>query len=104
MLSTNRKFHFKGKLNINRSHLLDLNSQPKDDVVNWLFMKSSGRQFSFIYKIERPLKARYNQAFKVEIAITGIDMIKDYIKLNHSYEVFRAQEFIGSIYLIEKYE
>lgn len=59
MLTENRKYHFVGELNISKSRVLDEQSQPKDDRVNWLFLKAGVRQFSLVYKIENPLDATH---------------------------------------------
>ena len=39
MLTENRKYNFIGDLTLNRSRVLDEQSQPKDDKVNWLFFE-----------------------------------------------------------------
>lgn len=100
MLTENRKFHFVGELLIKRSHVLDNNSQPKDDRVNWLFLKSGERQFGFVYKIENPLHAKYGQSFKVELSFSMIEEVANIVNLNQSYEVLRGEEFIGNVNLI----
>ncbi len=102
MLSYNREFHFVGELIIHRSQILDKECQPKDDIVNWLFLIIEEYQYSFVYKIENPLDAKYNNSFKVKISFTAKDAILKVIRLNHIYEVCRGQESIGTIKLINK--
>ncbi|MDR7212726.1 hypothetical protein [Flavobacterium piscis] len=97
MLTENRKYHFIGELNLNRSRVLDEQSQPKDDKVNWLFLKTGEQQFSFVYRIENPQEAIYGIPFKVELAFTMVEAIEGIIKLNHTYEVLRGQEHIGTV-------
>ena len=99
MLTENRKYNFVGELTLNRSSVLDTNDQPKDDKVNWLFLNTGERQFSFVYKIENPLEANYEKPFKVDVAFTMIETAKKNIELNCDYEVFRGQESIGSLRL-----
>ena len=99
MLTENRKFHFVGELLLKRSHVLDDNSQPKDDRVNWLFLKFGKRQFGFVYKIKNPLHAIYGQPFKVELSFSMIEEVVNIVKLNHSYEVLRGEESIGKVSL-----
>ena len=86
----NRKYHFIVELTLNRSHVLDKQCQPKDDTVNWFFFKAGERQFSFVYKIERPLEAQYGIPFKAELAFTMIEVVRNIIKLNNTYEVLRG--------------
>jgi hypothetical protein len=100
MLSENRVFHFIGTLTLNKSHLLGKNYQPRDDKVNWLFLNIEGAQYSFIYKIKKPLEAQYGQPFKAELAFTAIQMVKNIVRLNYPYQVSRGQEIIGTVKLI----
>ena len=101
MLTENRKYHFFGELTLNRSHVLDKQCQPKDDKINWLFLNTEEHQFSFVYKIKKPLGAKYGAPFKVELAFTMIETVESIIEINHSYEVLRGQEIIGKIRLIK---
>jgi len=100
MFSENRKFHFIGELTLKRSRVLDEQYQPKDDTVNWLFLFTKEWHYSFIYKIENPLEAKYGKPFKAEIAFTAIETVAKIIKLNHTYEVLRGQESVGTIKLL----
>lgn len=100
MLSTNRKFHFVGDLNIKRSKFLKSDSLPKDDEINWMFIElDQTNRFSFVYKIEEPLIANYNIPFKIKIAITFYELIKDVLEMNKTYSVMRGEEKIGTIKL-----
>jgi hypothetical protein len=95
MLTENRKYDFKGELNLKKSRVLPYGARPKDDKVKWLFIRTGEKQFSFIYKIENPLDANYEKPFKVDIAFTMIEAVKEIIELNCEYEVLRGQESIG---------
>lgn len=101
MLTENRKYNFVGELILNRSHVLYEQSQPKDDKVNWLFIKIENQQFSFVYKIENPIDARYGKSFKVKLAFTMIETIREIIQLHHSYDVFRGQEYVGALSILD---
>lgn len=101
MLSENRIFHYSGSLKINRSRILASESLPKDDIVNWLFLKDKESQWSFVYRIENPIEANYNHPFNIDMAFTAIDAVAGIIQLKNTYEVLRGQEMIGTI-LIEK--
>lgn len=101
MLSENRKYSFIGKLNLKRSQVLNERCEPKDDKVNWLFLNTGKQQFSFIYKIEEPVKAKYNMPFKAQMAFTMIEIAKNILELEHDYEILRGQELIGTVNLIE---
>jgi hypothetical protein len=100
MLSENREFHYNGELTLFRSHVLDKKVKPKDDQVNWLFLKIGIWQFSFVYKIMDPLSAEYELPFKIELAFTMIEKAIETLKLETRYEVLRGQEPIGSVILI----
>jgi hypothetical protein len=104
MLSENRKYHFIGEFILNRSHLLEEKCQPKDDKVNWLFIDAVEQQFSFVYKIEKPLEAKYGTPFKAELAFTMIEAVRNIVKLNYSYNILRGQEIIGDVRLIKHLE
>jgi hypothetical protein len=100
MLTENRKYNFIGELTLKRSRVLENGSRPKDDKVNWLFLNTGERQFSFVYKIDSPLKANYEEPFKVDLSFTMIEVVKDNIELNCEYEILRGQESIGTLKLI----
>ena len=97
MLTENRKFHFVGQLTLERSRVLDERCLPKDDEVNWLFLNTGAHRFSFVYKIENPLDAKYKEPFKAELAFTMIEAIKEIIQINRIYEVLRGEEKIGTV-------
>lgn len=104
MLTENRKYNFIGELTLNRSRVLNKQSQPKDDKVNWLYLNIGNHQFSFVYKIVNPLEAKYNKPFKSELAFTMIEAVIGIVKLNRSYEVLRGQEVVGTVTLINALE
>lgn len=95
MLSENRLFHYTGELNITRSKILNDQCQPKDDTVNWFFLKIGEYRYSFVYKILSPLKAKYNTSFEIYFSFLMIESAKNLIELDKKYEVFRGEEFIG---------
>ena len=88
MLPERDKYHCIAELNIQRARLLSEQSQPKDDPVNWLFLKEGIKRFSFIYKLENPLESDYNSPFSVKIFFLVAEAVKSF-KLNHSYNVCR---------------
>ena len=100
MLSENRKYHFVGELILHKSQVLNAPNRPKDDKVNWLFLKVGERQFSFVYKIENPFEANYEMPFKADLAFTMIEVVENILQLNHTYEVLRGQEPIGIVKLL----
>jgi len=100
MLTDKREYDFVGELTLHESNVANAPHQPKDDKVNWLFLNTGERQFSFVYKIEDPLKANYEKPFKVDLAFTMIEAVKEIVQLNHTYEALRGQETIGTVKLI----
>lgn len=100
MITENREFHYTCELTLHRSHVLDSDSQPKDDIVNWLLLKVGEKQFSFVYKINDPVKASYNIPFYAKLSFVMIEVVKNIIQLNHSYEVIRGHEVIGNVRII----
>ncbi|MBV4360604.1 hypothetical protein [Pinibacter aurantiacus] len=100
MLTQNRKYHFVGELLLKKSRVLDEQSRAIDDKVNWLFLNTGERQFSFVYKIEQPLDAEFDKPFRVELAFTMIEAVINAVQLNHTYEVLRGPESIGTVKLI----
>lgn len=100
MLTYNREYNYIGELILRKSHILGEFSRPIDDKVNWLFLKSDNRQFSFVYKIEEPLKAEYDTVFRAMLAFTMPEVVGDVVKLNTTYEILRGQESIGSVRLL----
>lgn len=101
MLSENREFHYTGSLKLNKSIVLNAPNQPKDDKVNWLFLQIEERKYSFLYKILEPLKAEYNKPFTVKLSFTMIEVVKNIIKLNNTYTIFRGNEYIGTLNMKE---
>ena len=76
--------------------MLEEQTRPKDDVVNWLFLNTGEIMLSFVYKIEKPSEATYNKPFKVHLAFTMDEKAKEVIDLNTTYEVLRGSEVIGN--------
>ena len=103
MLSTDRKFHFIGKLNITRSKFLDSDSNPEDDEVNWLFLiLNDDARYSFVYKIEKNQDVKYESPFIILIAFTFYDLVENAIQLNQQYTVQRGEEEIGRLEILKK--
>jgi hypothetical protein len=97
MLTYQRKYTAIGELTLNRSRVLSSTSQPKDDIVNWLFLDTGKHLFSFVYMIDNPEDAKYNQPFKIKIAFTMVKEAIHTIKLHEPYKVLRGQESIGRL-------
>lgn len=100
MLSTNRKFNFTAELLMHKSNVPVSPSLPKDDKVNWLFLKIKEHKFSFVYKIQNPEEAKYDELFMADLAFTMDDEVQKFIESNYIYEIFRGQELIGKIKII----
>lgn len=101
MLTENRRYHYSGQMTLSRSRVLDEQAQPAHDIVNWLFLESEGRQYSFVYHIDDPIEAQYGRPFQVMVAFTMIEAVMMSIALNREYVVLRGQEIIGAIVLTE---
>jgi hypothetical protein len=95
MLTYQRKYTATGELTLNRSKVLSNTNQPKDDIVNWLFLDTGKHLFSFVYMIDNPEDAKYNRPFKVQIAFTMVKGAMHTVKLHEPYKVLRGQENIG---------
>ncbi len=101
MLSENRIYNAIGKLRIKKSRELYSICLPKDDKQNWLFLRVGDKKFSFVYKMEHPTEANYNSPFLIKMAFTmDYDVIKNFVFQNGVYEVFRAEEIVGSVKII----
>ncbi|MCD8032735.1 MAG: hypothetical protein LUF83_00335 [Alistipes sp.] len=94
MITENLLFHYIGELNISKAKNIN-GSQPKDDVVNWLFLKIGEHRYSFIYKIMLPQEARYNFPFEVRMSFLMPEKIAELAKNNRKYVVYRGEEIIG---------
>ncbi|WP_299181316.1 hypothetical protein [uncultured Chryseobacterium sp.] len=100
MLSTNRKFHFIGELNIKKSKLLKPSQiNPENDEVNWMFIALDDARYSFVYKIEDPQNAKYDFPFSIKLAFTFYNLIEDKLELNKIYPVLRGEEKVGIVKL-----
>jgi len=95
MLTHERKYDFVCTVMLKRSHVLKDVYLPKDDILNWLFLETKDRLFSFVYKIENPNEAKYNQPFRAKVAFTMYEEVKFIVKLNETYKILRGQENIG---------
>lgn len=101
MLSENRKFHFIAELKLHKSRVLKMQTLPKEDVINWLFLTLDNIQYSFVYKIENPENAEYEKPFRVFLAFTAFELLKSIIRFNQVYPVMRGQEEIGEVEILE---
>ncbi|MDP9957295.1 hypothetical protein J2X97_002961 [Epilithonimonas hungarica] len=101
MLSTDRKFHFIAEINITRSKLLNSETSPEDDEVNWLFLILNDVRYSFVYKIQKNQDIKYNLPFTILLAFTFYEFVENEIELNKEYIVQRGEEEIGVIKLIK---
>jgi hypothetical protein len=99
MTSDNRKYNYTGELTLKRSRVLKVENQPKDDILPWLFLVVGERRFTFFYKIEEPLKATYESSFNAQMSFL-MEEVKDFIEINHTYEVWRAEEPVGTVKII----
>lgn len=103
MLTTNREFHYLGELNISRSKMLKSNLHPQDDEINWLFLVlNENYRYSFVYKIIENQTVSYNSPFKIFLAFTFYDFVKEEIKVGQQYSVQRGEEYIGNVKILEK--
>ena len=103
MLSVNREFQYLGELVIKKSISINKQSKPKDDQCNWLFLKIGVYTYSFVYTINKPNNATYNKPFLIEMAFTvEEEKIKEIIKIGENYEIYRGQEYIGNVIIINK--
>jgi hypothetical protein len=101
MISDNRQFNFIGQLFLEKSHVLSSVSLPKDDQVNWLFLKYEDKFYSFIYKIKKPEDAKYKEYFECFLSFSMHDVVSKIIIINNVYYVFRGQEPIGNLKIIK---
>lgn len=102
MLSIKREFHYTAQLTIHRSKLLEENTFPREDIINWLFIEIHDHQYSFVYTIDDPDKAQFNKPFEVKIAFTDFESVERIIMLNKDYQVYRGNELIGQIEILKK--
>ncbi len=102
MISLERKYQYTGSLLLRRSRVLKTNTQPKDDNVHWLFLKVARNRYTFIYKIEEPKDAEYNNSFNILMHFIADD-INEIIHLGCTYEVWRREEIVGSVKIINRF-
>ena len=103
MLTTNREFHYLGELDISLSKMLKSNSDPHDDEVNWLFLVlNQSYRYSFVYKILENQSVSYNSPFKILLAFTFYDFVKNEIQIDQQYSVQRGEENIGKVKILER--
>ena len=95
MLSLDRKYHFKALLFIKKSIFLPNTTNPKDDVVSWLFLQIEKNLYGFVYRPLGENIAQYEKPFDVEISIFAFDFMKTNVEVGTIYKVFRGQEEIG---------
>ncbi|WP_418124369.1 hypothetical protein ACNFU2_06900 [Chryseobacterium sp. PTM-20240506] len=103
MLTTNREFHYVGELNISLSKMLKSNLNPKDDEVNWLFLVlNESYRYSFVYKIMENQSVSYNSPFKILLAFTFYDFVKNEIQIDQEYSVQRGEESVGKVKILKR--
>ncbi len=102
MLSEDRTFQYRGELTLSKSRVLSSADRPRNDIVNWLFLKAGEAQLSFVYKIEHPDTAEYGIPFSARIALTAVEQAQEILLLDTEYEVLRGEEPVGKIVLTEK--
>lgn len=102
MILKGDNYQFVGRLFLKRSRVLPPKSQPKDDVVHWLFLKIDDKRLSFVYKIQDPDRAIYESYFNAYIRFTMYESIERVVELDRSYEVLRGEESIGRL-VVTKY-
>jgi hypothetical protein len=99
----NRIYQYVGALTIRKSHVLQGDTLPKDDILPWLFLaidKKGERRFTFFYKIEQPEVAFYEKPFNIQMSFI-MDNMERVIELNHTYDVWRGEDSIGKVKIVE---
>ena len=103
MNTEGRKYNYIGELTIKRSRVLKEENLPRDDTLHWLFLIIGERRFTFFYKIEESSEAAYGMPFPIQMSFI-MDEIKSVIKINNTYEVWRAEEPVGTVKIINVLE
>ena len=85
MDSSNRIFHYMGKLTLKKSRVLREGITPKEDSILWFFLIIGDNRFTFFYKIEEPLIAIYEQPFDIQMSFIMDDMDK-IIEINKPFK------------------
>jgi hypothetical protein len=67
-----------------------------------LFLSVNDKLYSFVYKIDEPMSAKYGEPFTAYVAFTAIEYLHNTLELNISYELFRHNEPVGFIKLLQK--
>lgn len=101
MLAKNREYQYNAELILKKSHMLNNDDQPKDDNVNWLFLKFGVQQFSFVYYIHEPSQAIFGEVFTASLSFTMIEEVRQRIDYNIWHDVFRGEEEIGMVRLLK---
>jgi hypothetical protein len=99
-----RTYQYGGLLNIKKSRILKEDALPKDDILPWLFLvmdKKGERRFTFFYKIEQPEKSFYEKPFNILMSFI-MDEMEKVIEPYQPYDVWRGEEYIGSVSIIAK--
>ena len=93
-------FKYTGLLRIKKSEVVNIDF-PFEDKVNWLFMENNFHKYSFIYEIQNPKSANFDEVFRIKMKflMDGIDSIIDF---NKTYLVYRGEEEIGFLHSIER--
>ncbi|WP_271782606.1 hypothetical protein [Aquimarina algiphila] len=93
-------YQYLAHLNIKKSKAIESNF-PFEDKVNWLFLEKEEKQYSFIYNIKSPKTSLYNSPFEIEVKFLMYDELKNIIELERDYKVYRGEEEIGTIKLLD---
>ncbi len=99
-----RTYQYEGLLILKRSRILKENALPKDDVLSWLFLvmdKKGEKRFTFFYKIEQPMESFYERPFNILLSFI-MDGMEKVIELNRIYDVWRGEEYVGNVKIINK--
>ncbi|TXK77152.1 hypothetical protein [Mesonia sp. K4-1] len=103
MFDKNREYHYIAEMTLSKIESIKNLSQPKDDIVDWFFLKINQYQFSFIYKIINPDKSYYEKPFSAKLSFNVENkFLKEELKKNMFYTILRGNEKIGEIQIIEK--
>lgn len=102
MITYDREYHFKGRIKINRSRVLESEVIPKDDKVNWLFAKFNESRYSFIYKIITLETANYNEYFEILLSFLMIEDVEPIVVYDKEISLDRGEEHIGTLIIDSK--
>ncbi|MDR1203745.1 MAG: hypothetical protein LBL58_19220 [Tannerellaceae bacterium] len=102
-----RTYHYIGKITLENDCTLKQERLSDEDIDPWLFLvfdKKGERRFTFFYKIEQPTEFFCKKSFNILMHFIveegGIIDTKKVMKLNETYDVWRAEKFIGTVKII----